>query len=131
MRGAPDESSRIWAPGSPLWVNDGQPTGLAGTPESNYIERRATRDISYAYRPTPIDVDPQQQHLLSTSLPFNNTSLLVPNPKIDTHQGLAPIKEDEMPYDPSGNFIMNPEAPVFVPRQPGMLPLSWSTVWGG
>lgn len=127
----PDESSRIWASGSPPLVNDGRHTGLAGTPESNYIERRATNDISYPYRPTAIDVDPQQQQFFSTLPPFNNTSPLVPNRNNNKHQGLAPIKEDEMPYDASGNFIMNPEAPVFVPRQPGMLPLSWSTVWEG
>lgn len=30
------------------------------------------------------------------------------------HQVLEPIKEDEMPYNPSGKFIMNPEAPVFL-----------------
>ena len=128
-REALDGSSQIWATGPPTWVNEGRPTGPAGTPEGNYINRRASSEISYPYRPTPIDVD-LQQHSLSTSLPFNITSSSVSNRNIDTHQGLAPIEEDEMPYDLFGNFIMNPEAPVFVPRQPRMLPLSWRTVWG-
>ena len=37
---------------------------------------------------------------------------------------LAPTKEDPMPDDRSGTFVMNPNAPVFVPQQedpPSML----------
>ena len=127
---APDESSRFWRPQSAPWVNDSRVTSLDQTPPDNYLDRREASDFSYAYRPTPIDVDSQQQRtFLPTSPPSINTTPLGSNRTTYTHQGLAPIKEDEMPYDPSGKFTMNPRAPVFVPGQPGMLPLYLKAVW--
>ncbi len=130
----PDESSRLWPSRSAHWVTDSQPKSLADT-HQNHPECREASEISYAYRPMPIDHDSQQKTFLSSSLPLNNTSPVVSNRTTDTHQALAPIEEnDEMPYDPSGNFIMNPEAPVFVPRQtgarPGMLTLPCNIAWG-
>lgn len=127
----PDESSHLWPPRSAPLVNEGRPTSLADTHQSDSIERREASDISYIYRPTPIDLDSQQQNFLSSPLPFNNTSPVVLNRTTDNHQGLASIGEDNIPYDPSGKFILNPKAPVFVPRQgsqPGMLLQSWSAV---
>ena len=101
-------------------MNDSPPMDLVDTHEDNHTARRDTSDLSYPYRPTPIDVDPQQESSLPTSPSSNNTtSPLISYRTTDTHQGLEPIKEDEMPYDPFGNFIMNPLAPVFVPRQGG------------
>lgn len=125
----PDESSPLSPSQSAHRVTDSQPTSLADTHQSNNPECREASEISYAYRPMPVDHHSQQQTFLSSSLPLNNTSPVVSNRTTDTHQALAPIDEnDEMPYDHSGKFIMNPEAPVFVPRQtgarPGMLPLS-------
>lgn len=115
-------------------MNNGRPTGRADTPQGNYIERREASDSPYDYRPTPIDSEPQQQRFLPGSLPSNNTSPLISNRTTNTHQGLATIEESEMPYEyPSGKFIMNPEAPVFVPGQrsrPGMLVLSSRAVQG-
>lgn len=130
---APDESSRPWPLHSAPWVHDRRGTSLAHIRPDNYLECREASNLSYAYRPTPIDVDSQQQKtFLPTSSPpsINNTSPLVSNRTTYTHQGLSPIEEDEMPYDPSGTFTMDPRAPVFVPRQPGMLPLFLGGVWG-
>ena len=131
-REAPDKSSRLWRPQSAPWVNDSQATSLEQTPPDISLDRREASNISYAYRPTPIDVDPQQQQrtFLPTLPPsINNTSTSESNRTTYTHQGLAPIKEDDMPYDLSGKFMMNPRAPVFVPGQPGMLPLQLKAVW--
>lgn len=128
-----DKSSRLWPPKAAPQVNDGQPTSLADTFQSNYLEYREASDFSYTYRPAPIDPSPQQT-FLSSPLPFNNnnTCPLISNHITDTHQGLPNIEGSEMPYEyPSGMFIMNPEAPVFVPRQgrrPGTLPLSCRAV---
>ena len=129
-----DESSRLWPLRLAHRVTNSRPTSLANSHQSNNPECREASDISYTYRPTPIDHDSQQQTLLSSSLPLNNTSPVVLNRTTDTHHALAPIEEnDEMAYDPAGRFIMNPEAPVFVPRQtgaqPGMLPLSCKFAW--
>ena len=132
-------SSRLLLLRSGSWMSDGQTTTLADTHQSNYIERRDFSENSYPYRPTHIDVNPQHQTNLSFSLPFNNNSPLVYDRNKDFHQGLEPIEEDEAPYNSSGNFTMDPKAPVFVPGkggqlgqlhpqgpkgQPGMLPLS-------
>ena len=114
-------------------MNASRSSNLADIGQSNYPERREASDISYIYRPTPIDVDSQHQNSPSNSLPLhNNTFPLVSNRTTDTHQGLTPIEEDEMPYTRSGTFVMNPNAPVFVPRQvpgqggqQGILTLSW------
>lgn len=127
-----DKSSRLWPPKAAPQMNDGQPASLADTFQSNYLDHREASDFSYTNRPAPIDPSPQQT-FLSSPLPFNNnTCPLVSNHITDTHQGLPNIEESEMPYEyPSGMFIMNPEAPVFVPRQerrPGMLPLSCRAV---
>lgn len=114
-----DKSSRLWPPKAAPQVNDGQPANLADTFQSNYLEHREASDFSYTYRPAPIDPSPQQT-FLSSPLPFinNNTCPLISNHITDTHQELPTIEESEMPYEfPSGKFIMNPDAPVFVPRQ--------------
>ena len=136
---APNEYSHPWRPQPAPDVKDSQATSPEHTSLDKYLERRGASDISYTYRPTLIDVESQQTRtFLPTSPPSinNNTFPLVPNRPTDNFfQGLAPIKEDEMPYDPSGKFTMNPNAPVFVPQgrgQPGMLPLyvriSWDRV---
>ena len=138
----PDDSSHLLPPMTASWVNVGQSTNLADTHHSDHTERREeASDLSYAYRPVPIDVDPQEQTHLGVSLPSNNTSSSVSNRNTDTQQGLASIKEDKMPREPSGKFILNPEAPVFKPSQEGqigqlvqeeegMLPLSQRPGWG-
>lgn len=132
---APDESSRHWLPQSAPDVNNSQVISPEHTSPNNYIERRGASDISYTYRPTPIDVESQQQRpFLPTSPPSinNNTFPLVTSHTTDSFQGLAPIEEDEMPHDPSGKFTLNPTAPVFVPRQrgqPSMLPLYLRASW--
>ncbi|KAL9063816.1 MAG: hypothetical protein Q9161_009253 [Pseudevernia consocians] len=113
-----DNSSLLWPSLSVLGVNDGRPANLTDAHQSNYLESREASDFSYTYRPMPIDVDTQQHNFLSSSLGLNNTSTVESNCTTDTHQGLASIeRNNEMPYDPSGRFIMNPKAPAFVPRQ--------------
>ena len=105
-------------------MNDGQTASLAKSSEVSYWKRREANDASYAYRPTSIDVDPQHHISSSTSLSFLHTtsSPLVSNRNTHTFQGLEPIEEvDDMPYDTAGNFIMNPLAPPFVPRQEGQM----------
>lgn len=132
-----DEFSRLWPPPSAPRVNDGRPTSLADTfDENNYTERRdEASDVSYPYRPALIDFDPQQQrqqNFLPTSLPFNNTFPLESHRNTDVQQGLASIGENELPHGyPSMKFVMNPEAPVFVPGlagEPGMPSLSCRVV---
>lgn len=122
-----DKPSFLWPPESAPWVNGSRPTSLENALKSMSLERRDISDISYAFRPTPIEKDQQHQISLSTSLPFTNKKpTLLTNGNTNTHRGVAPIEEAKMPYDPFGNFIMNPKAPVFVPHQgslPGKLPL--------
>lgn len=113
-----DQYSRLWPPRSAPRVNDGRSASLADIPLSNDIERREANDISSAYRSTPIDFDPQQQIFLPNSLLSNNISPLISNRDTNTYQALPPTEESEMPYEyPSGKFVLNPEAPVFVPGQ--------------
>lgn len=119
-----DKPSHLRASGSRSCVNDSPPTDLADPLKYKYTPRRETSDLSYVYRPTPIDVDPQHQppfSSLPTSPPptITTTSPAVSNRTTNSHQALDPIEEDEMPYDAFGNFVMNPLAPVFVPRQGG------------
>lgn len=62
-------------------MNDSRPTSLEQTPPDNYLDRREISEISYTYRPTPIDVDSQQQrNFLPTSSPSINKS------RTSTHQ---------------------------------------------
>ena len=124
-------------------MNDRQTISVADTHQSNYIKRRDISEDSCPYRPTHIDVNPQHQTFLSFSRSFNNSSPLNNNSSFDGNspfnnnsplefdhnknirQGLEPIEELNMPLDPSGKFVMNPKASVFVPReQPGMHPLA-------
>ena len=126
MEKAVDVFSRLLPLGSGSWMNDGQITSLADNHQGNCTKRRDISEDSYPYRPTYIDVNPQHQTFLSFSLPsfsfpFTNNSPLVFNPNRNFHQEIEPIKKDEMPHDSFGNFIMNPKAPIFVPRQQGQL----------
>lgn len=132
---APDESSCHWRPQIVPDVNDSQALSPEYTSREKYLEHRGASEVSYTYRPTPIDVESQQQ-ITSPSTPppsiNNNTLPSTTNRATDNLQELESIEEDKMPYDPSGKFIMNPTAPVFVPRQqdqPGMLPLYMRALW--
>ena len=130
-RDTPDKPSHLWPLGSVQCMNDGQNTSLAKSLEYKYTRRREANDISYAYRPTPIDFGPQHPIPLSTSLfpshttspsPFHTTSPpLVSNRNTHPFQALEPIEEDEMPDDAARKFIMSPLAPPFVPRQEGQV----------
>ena len=142
-----DSSSLLLRPVSAAIVNESRPTILADTLESSNMVRREASNISYAYRPTHIDSGSQHPTFFQPSPSFNNhnKSSFASNTNKDTHQGPNSIEGIKMPYDLSGMFTMNPEAPVFVPRQGGqldpggqavegdqrgMLPLCWRTVWG-
>ena len=115
----PDQPSQLWPLDSEQRVNDGQATSLAKSPVDDHTKRQEVNNASYAYRPTSIDLNPQHHSSLSTSpSSFHTTSSpLISNRNTHTFQGLEPIEEDEVPYNNAGNFILNPLAPAFVPRQ--------------
>ena len=128
-----DTSSHLLPLRSGSWMNDGQTTSLADNHRSNCTKCRDISEDSYPYRPTHIDVNPQHQTFLSCSLlffltslpslsfPFTNNSPWKFDRNENFHQGIEPIKEDKMPHDSFGKFILNPKAPTFVPRQGGQL----------
>ena len=121
--GTLDKPSQLWPPDSVQCVNDGQPTNSSKSPEDNNTKHQELDDTSCAYQPTSVHVHPQHHTSLSTSLSLFDTtsSPSVSNRNTPTFQGLEPIEEDEMTYNTAGNFIMNPLAPTFVPRQEGQM----------
>ena len=118
-----DKPSQLWPPDFVQCVKDGQPTNSFKSPEHNYTKHQELADTSCAYQPTSINVHPQHHTSLSTSLSLFDTtsSPLASNRNTPTVQGLKPIEEDEVTYNIAGNFIMNPLAPTFVPRQEGQI----------
>ena len=86
-----------------------------------------------------MDVDLQHHNSLSLSSFNTNSSPLVSNRNTPNFQGpervqeaeLERVKEAEMPYHTAGNFIMNPLAPPFVPRQEGQMIQGGQPGWGG
>ena len=114
----PDNPSRLWPLAPVQSVNDGQTTSPAKSLKTNI--QNAEKLMTF---PTPIDSGPQHPSSLSTSLSSSHTTSppLISNRNTHTFQALEPIEEDEMSCDAAGNFIMNPLAPAFVPRQEGQM----------
>ena len=100
-----DKPSHLWPLGSVQCANDGQTTNLAKALEYKYTKRREANDISYAYRPTPIDVNPQHPISLSTSLSSFHTisPLLISNRNTQTFQTLDPSKKTKCLVIPREN----------------------------
>lgn len=114
-------------------MNDSHATSLVKSSKDNFRLGPEIINTSCAYRPTSIDVDRQHYTSLSTSLSsFHNTSSPISsNRNTQTFQSRESIGEDKTPYDTARNFIMNPLAPAFVPRQEGQLVQGSQPAQGG